>query len=65
MGIRVVALVLAIVLATGWVRVVAVVLALVLPWIAVVVANAGPPRRTESPVLYEREPVKQVTSGDS
>jgi Flp pilus assembly protein TadB len=45
MAIRVIAFILAIVLASGWVRVIAIALALVLPWVAVVVANAGPVRR--------------------
>jgi Flp pilus assembly protein TadB len=52
MGIRVVAFVVAIVFATGWIRVVAIVLALTLPWVAVIAANA-PKRRTEQrPSLY-------------
>jgi Flp pilus assembly protein TadB len=53
MGIRVVAFVVAIVVARGWVRVIAITLALVLPWVAVVAANA-PARRSgrASPSLY-------------
>jgi hypothetical protein len=42
MTIRVVFLVLAIFLFTGWLRVVGIAAAVVLPWIAVVMANAGP-----------------------
>jgi Flp pilus assembly protein TadB len=53
MAVRVVAFVVAIVFATGWIRVVAVILALVLPWVAVVLANAGPTRAArEQPSLY-------------
>jgi xanthine/uracil permease len=53
MAVRVVAFILAIVLATGWIRVIAIILALVLPWVAVVLANAGPTRRaSETPSLY-------------
>ena len=55
MGVRVVAFVLAIVLADGWIRVLAIALALVLPWVAVVVANSGPRNTVEQPSLYERE----------
>jgi hypothetical protein len=42
MAIRVVFLVLAIFFFTGWLRLVGVAAAVVLPWIAVVMANAGP-----------------------
>lgn len=61
MGIRVVAFIVAIVVARGWVRVIAVALALVLPWIAVVLANAGP-RRTgpEAPSLYSKRPPREI-----
>lgn len=53
MAVRVIAFIVAIVFATGWIRVIAVVLALVLPWVAVVSANAGPRRRqAEAPSLY-------------
>lgn len=56
MGIRVVCFILAIVLARGWLRAVAVALALVLPWVAVVIANAGPKRGTvETPALFAPE----------
>jgi Flp pilus assembly protein TadB len=40
MGVRVVALIVAIVFTTGWIRLIAVALALVLPWVGVVMANA-------------------------
>ena len=42
MTVRVVCLVLAIFLFTGWLRVIGIAAALILPWIAVVMANAGP-----------------------
>jgi Protein of unknown function (DUF3099) len=42
MSIRVVFLVLAIFVFTGWLRIVGIAAAVVLPWIAVVLANAGP-----------------------
>lgn len=41
---RVVCFILAVVAFSGWLRIVAVGLAVILPWIAVVVANGGPPR---------------------
>ncbi|HTR70247.1 MAG TPA: DUF3099 domain-containing protein [Mycobacteriales bacterium] len=53
MGIRVLALIAAIVLATGWIRVIAIILAVVLPWIAVVMANTPLSRSSQrSPSLY-------------
>jgi Flp pilus assembly protein TadB len=53
MAVRVVAFIVAIVFATGWIRVVAVILALVLPWVAVVLANAGPRKPAKNaPSLY-------------
>jgi hypothetical protein len=42
MGVRVVCLVLAIFFLTGWLRWVGMAAAIILPWIAVVLANAGP-----------------------
>jgi xanthine/uracil permease len=62
MAIRVVAIIVAIVLARGWVRVVAIALSLVLPWIAVIVANAGPTRSPrEAPTLYSKRPPRELT----
>ncbi len=53
MGIRVVAFVIALVVARGWIRVIAIALALVLPWVAVVIANAGPrTMQPERPSLF-------------
>ena len=61
MGIRVVAFVLAVFLLTGWIRVVAIALALVLPWVAVVIANAGPVRQPpEQPSLFGGEPRREL-----
>jgi hypothetical protein len=61
MGVRVVAFIVAIVFATGWIRVIAVALALVLPWIAVVMANAGPTRpHVETPSLYSGDKPREI-----
>jgi hypothetical protein len=61
MGVRVVAFIVAIVFATGWIRVIAIALALVLPWIAVVMANAGPTRaQPETPSLYTGEKPREL-----
>jgi Flp pilus assembly protein TadB len=61
MAVRVVAFVVAIVFATGWIRVIAVILALVLPWVAVVLANAGPTRSVgEQPSLYAGERPREL-----
>jgi hypothetical protein len=61
MGVRVVAFIVAIVFATGWIRVIAVALALVLPWIAVVMANAGPTRpQQETPSLYTGDKPREI-----
>lgn len=71
MGVRVVAFVVAIVLGTagGWLRVVgiiAIVLALVLPWVAVVLANAGPKRTSgrAGPSLYDGRPPPAIGQRD-
>jgi Flp pilus assembly protein TadB len=62
MAVRVVAFIVAIVFATGWIRVIAVMLALILPWVAVVMANAGPLRREpETPSLYTGEKPRELT----
>jgi xanthine/uracil permease len=61
MAVRVLAFVVAIVFATGWIRVIAVVLALVLPWVAVVLANAGPIRRSrQTPSLYSGDRPREL-----
>jgi hypothetical protein len=56
MGIRLACFVAAIVLAgvgLRWEAGLAIGASLVLPWVAVIVANGGPPRSSERPVLYE------------
>jgi Flp pilus assembly protein TadB len=60
MGIRIVAFIVAIVFATGWVRVIAVILALVLPWVAVIAANAPRRRSPQQPSLYVGEPRREL-----
>jgi Flp pilus assembly protein TadB len=52
MGVRVVAFIVAIVFATGWIRVIAIILALVLPWVAVIAANAPRRRVEQQPSMY-------------
>ncbi|AEH09227.1 MULTISPECIES: DUF3099 domain-containing protein [Protofrankia] len=52
MMFRTVCLVLAVVALHGWLRFGAIVIAVVMPWLAVVVANGGPPLKRENPSLY-------------
>ncbi|ONH36742.1 DUF3099 domain-containing protein [Protofrankia sp. BMG5.30] len=52
MMFRTVCLVLAVVALHGWLRFGAIVIAVVMPWLAVVVANGGPPLKREHPSLY-------------
>ncbi|HEX3708216.1 MAG TPA: DUF3099 domain-containing protein [Mycobacteriales bacterium] len=63
MGVRVVAFIVAIVVARGWIRVIAVALALILPWVAVVAANAPARSRRDQqgPTLYEGEDRPELT----
>ena len=51
MTIRVVFLVLAIFVFSGWLRIVGIAAAVVLPWIAVVLANAGPTGSDDDPTF--------------
>jgi Flp pilus assembly protein TadB len=61
MAVRVVAFIVAIIFATGWIRVIAVILALVLPWVGVVMANAGPKREErQTPSLYAGEKPREL-----
>jgi len=58
MGLRVLCFIAAIVLFAAGLRLagaVAAAASLILPWVAVVVANAGPGRTASQPTLYERE----------
>src|SRR5664279_5957421 len=57
MAVRVVCLILAIFVLTGWLRLVGVAAAVVLPWIAVVVANAGPASDRDEPNFVSPERV--------
>jgi Protein of unknown function (DUF3099) len=70
MTIRVVFLVLAIFVFSGWLRVVGIAAAVVLPWIAVVMANAGPTGDDAQPTFVstdrigiEGPPVTQIGHG--
>jgi hypothetical protein len=65
MGIRTLCFILAIVLVgvgLRWEAAIAVVASLVLPWVAVVVANAGPRQTVEQPSLYRR-PARRAIGG--
>lgn len=67
MAVRTVCFVLAIVLMSvglRWLAAFAIAGSLVLPWIAVVMANAGPRRTFEQPALYQRAQPRQLDSGD-
>jgi hypothetical protein len=55
MTIRVVFLVLAIFVFSGWLRVLGIAAAVVLPWIAVVMANAGPTGDEEQPTFVSTD----------
>lgn len=55
MTIRVICLILAIFVFTGWLRLLGVAAAVVLPWIAVVMANAGPVDDGEQPTFISAE----------
>lgn len=63
MGIRVVAFIASLVLFNGVLRVVAIGLSLVLPWIAVVVANAGAKPIDEQPSLYAGNIRRELDDG--
>jgi hypothetical protein len=55
MTIRVICLVLAIFVLSGWLRLIGIAAAVVLPWIAVVMANAGPTDDGEQATFVEPE----------
>lgn len=66
MGIRTACLVLAIFVLHGWLRAIAIVAAIVLPWLAVVLANAGPVMSDDEPefVSVSRPEIEQGESDD-
>ncbi|KJE23555.1 Protein of unknown function (DUF3099) [Frankia torreyi] len=55
---RVICFVLAVVAFQGWLRFIAVAIAVILPWVAVVVANGGPPPERDRPATFD--PVRAV-----
>jgi hypothetical protein len=57
MGVRVVCLTLAIFVLTGWLRLIGIAAALILPWVAVVMANAGPVDGDEQPTFVDQTEV--------
>lgn len=66
MGLRVLCFIAAIVLFAEGLRLAGAVAAagsLILPWVAVVVANAGPRRTASQPALYQRE-IRQLPGSD-
>jgi len=66
MGLRVLCFIAAIVLFAAGLRVAGAVAAagsLILPWVAVVVANAGPRRTPSQPQLYERD-IRELPESD-
>lgn len=68
MGIRVVCFILAIVLVgvgLRWEAAIAVAASLILPWVAVIAANAGPRRVSETPSLYAGEPRDEIGTGSA
>jgi hypothetical protein len=63
MGVRTACLVLAIFVLHGWLRLVAIAAAIVLPWLAVVLANAGPVPEDERPEFIEPSRLEVENSG--
>ena len=53
MGVRVICLALAIFVLTGWLRLIGIAAAVILPWVAVVMANAGPVDDGDQPAFVE------------
>jgi hypothetical protein len=54
MSVRTLCFILAVVAFDGWVRLIAILVALILPWVAVVVANGGPPPASDRPSRFDR-----------
>lgn len=63
MGIRTVCFVLAVVLFRGVAQLAAIAVSMVMPWVAVLVANAGPRRRTEQPAFFRAPRPRALTAG--
>jgi hypothetical protein len=61
MALRVVAILVAIIFATGWIRIVAIGASLILPWVAVVVANAPGRRESSVPTMYDGPRRQELT----
>lgn len=62
MTVRTVALVLAIFVVHGWLRLVAIVAGIALPWLAVVIANAGLTRKEQGPMLLRHDELERETA---
>jgi hypothetical protein len=65
MGIRTICLVLAIFVLHGWLRLIAIAAALILPWLAVVLANAGPVVDDEQPEFITPSRLEIGPMGDA
>lgn len=52
MGVRTLCFILAVALLHGWAQWLAIAASLVLPWVAVIVANAGPKRLDQQPAFF-------------
>lgn len=67
MGVRTACLVLAIFVLHGWLRAIAIVAAIVLPWLAVVLANAGPVVSDDEPefVSVSRPEIEPASPDDA
>ena len=63
MGFRTVCFIAAVVIPNGWVRVILIVAALVLPYVAVVMANAGSTKSDEFALLSGRSEAPELPSG--
>lgn len=60
MGVRTLCFILAVTLLHGWAQWLAIAASLVLPWVAVIIANAGPVRTAEQPAFYRAAPDRAV-----
>lgn len=65
MGVRTLCFILAVTLLHGWEQWVAIAASLVLPWVAVIVANAGPVRpQRQQPAFFVPTPERAISSDD-